>query len=95
MLTSEERQEPDTAIPPQSPLASSIARMESPLQELEDLMKPAIEKKIRKAQAKRKRVTQGKMLPSVTIGRHTRGPSTDDVILLIFYDILTFLLSTI
>jgi hypothetical protein len=55
-------------------------------------MKLATGKESRKAQAKRKCGNQGEVLPGVSIGRHTPGPSTDDVSLLMLYDMLVFLL---
>jgi hypothetical protein len=64
----------DTEMPPQSPLASLVARAESPLPDEGDSMKQITEKKTRKVVAKKKCGNQGEVQPSVTVGRHTPGP---------------------
>jgi hypothetical protein len=80
MFYSEEQREPNTEVPPQSPLALPIARVESPLPDDGDSTKKITEKKTHKVVAKKKR--QGQVQPSVTIGRPTPGPLAEDVIFL-------------
>jgi hypothetical protein len=85
VFNSEEHQEPDAVVLPQLLLDSPVTRAESLLPDQEDSTKQDTETKTLKAVAKKKPGNQVKVLPGVTIGRHTSGPLADDVIFLVFW----------
>jgi hypothetical protein len=83
LFTSEERKEPNNEVPPQQPLDSLVNRAKSPLLDEVDSKKQVTKKKTRKAISKKKHNNQGEVQTDVTIGRHVREPSTDDINFLI------------
>jgi hypothetical protein len=66
-----------TEVPPHTP--TSAAKINSPLQEMEDLVKLAKHEKDPQRQSKKRCLNKGKALLGITIGMNPPTHSSDDV----------------